>query len=163
MRTLPGDSKLKMNPAARISTQAKLKLKRSLTLDSGGGNFIFDDILPEELARVTRAADRAAELGAPHLVVGGGAKRFDGIRESDYHKLAAALDRVKDLAEARELGADPAELRRRNFVKSFPHATPVIMTYDAGDYDASMTKAMEDVLSIDIPNLVKQFDNPFPQ
>jgi inosose dehydratase len=27
-----------------------------------GGNFIFDDILPEELARVTRAADRAAEL-----------------------------------------------------------------------------------------------------
>ena len=70
-----------------------------------GGNFIFDDILPEELARVTRAADRAAELGAPHLVVGGGAKRFDGIREADYHKLAAALDRVKDLAEARGLRA----------------------------------------------------------
>ena len=70
-----------------------------------GGNFIFDDILPEELARVTRAADRAAELGAPHLVVGGGAKRFDGTRESDYHKLGAALDRVKDLAEARGLRA----------------------------------------------------------
>ena len=70
-----------------------------------GGNFIFDDILPEELARVTRCADRAAELGAPHLVVGGGAKRFDGIREADYHKLAAALDRVKDLAEARGLRA----------------------------------------------------------
>ena len=53
---------------------------RSLLADSGlelvaayaGGNFIFDEILPEELARVTRAADRAAELGAPHLVVGGG-------------------------------------------------------------------------------------------
>jgi inosose dehydratase len=70
-----------------------------------GGNFIFDDILPEELARVTRAADRAAELGAAHLVVGGGAKRFDGIRESDYHKLGAALDRVKDLADARGLRA----------------------------------------------------------
>lgn len=70
-----------------------------------GANFIFDDILPEELARVTRCADRAAELGAPHLVVGGGAKRFDGIRETDYHKLAAALDRVKDLAEARGLRA----------------------------------------------------------
>lgn len=86
---------------------------RSLLANSGlqlvaayaGGNFIFDDILPEELARVTRAADRAAELGAPHLVVGGGAKRFDGIRESDYHKLAAALDRVKDLAQARGLRA----------------------------------------------------------
>src|SRR3546814_15714620 len=84
---------------------------RALLADNGltlvatyaGGNFIFDDILPEELARVIRAADRAAELGAPHLVVGGGAKRFDGIREADYHKLAAALDRVKELAEARGL------------------------------------------------------------
>ena len=41
-----------------------------------------------------RAADRAAELGAPHLVVGGGAKRFDGIRDEDYVKLGAALDKV---------------------------------------------------------------------
>lgn len=86
---------------------------RKLLADNGlelvatyaGGNFIFDDILPEELARVTRAADRAAELGAPHLVVGGGAKRFDGTREPDYHKLGAALDRVKALAEARGLRA----------------------------------------------------------
>ena len=86
---------------------------RSLLAKSGlelvaayaGGNFIFDDILPEELARVTRAADRAAELGATHLVVGGGAKRFDGIRESDYHKLAAALDRVKNIGDARGLRA----------------------------------------------------------
>src|SRR5262249_60229095 len=29
------------------------------------------------------------------------------------------------------------------FVKSFPHQTPVIMTYDAGDYQASLKKAME--------------------
>lgn len=77
----------------------------SLVATYAGGNFIFDDILPEELARVTRAADRAAELGAPHLVVGGGAKRFDGTREADYHKLAAALDRVKEIADARGLRA----------------------------------------------------------
>ena len=82
---------------------------RRLLADSGlalvatyaGGNFIFDDILPEEMARVTRAADRAAELGAPHLVVGGGAKRFDGTRDADYAKLGAALDQVKAIAEAR--------------------------------------------------------------
>ena len=86
---------------------------RSLLAENGlalvatyaGGNFIFDDILPEELARVTRAADRAAELDAPHLVVGGGAKRFDGLRDSDHHKLGAALDRIKAIAEARGLRA----------------------------------------------------------
>ena len=52
-----------------------------LVASYAGGNFIFDDILPEELARVTRAADRAAELGAPHLVVGGGRNALMG-RES---------------------------------------------------------------------------------
>lgn len=77
----------------------------ALVATYAGGNFIFDDILPEELARVIRVADRAAELGAPHLVVGGGAKRFDGVRETDYHKLGGALDRVKALADARGLRA----------------------------------------------------------
>jgi len=64
-----------------------------------GANFIFDDILPQELARIARVADRAAELGAPHLVVGGGAKRFDGARDDDYQKLGAALEQVKAIAE----------------------------------------------------------------
>jgi carbon-monoxide dehydrogenase large subunit len=44
---------------------------------------------------------------------------------------------------ARELGLDPADLRKKNFIKSFPHQTPVIMAYDAGDYQASLKKAME--------------------
>jgi inosose dehydratase len=38
-------------------------------------------------------------------VVGGGAKRFDGTRDGDYAKLGAALDRVKEIAEARGLRA----------------------------------------------------------
>ncbi|MHC5654829.1 xanthine dehydrogenase family protein molybdopterin-binding subunit [Stappia sp.] len=44
---------------------------------------------------------------------------------------------------AREIGMDPAEFRRKNFVRSFPHQTPVIMCYDAGDYDASLDAALE--------------------
>jgi carbon-monoxide dehydrogenase large subunit len=44
---------------------------------------------------------------------------------------------------ARELGEDPAELRRKNFIRSFPHQTPVIMNYDTGDFDASLDAAME--------------------
>ena len=70
-----------------------------------GGNFIFPDILDEELARVTRAADAAQALGAEHLVVGGGARRFDGTRDGDYDALASALDKVVGIAEARGLRA----------------------------------------------------------
>ncbi|RDJ02657.1 sugar phosphate isomerase/epimerase family protein [Rhizobium grahamii] len=95
----------------------------TLVATYSGGNLIFDDILPEELARIARAGDRAAELKAPHIVIGGGAKRFDGTRETDYQKLAAALDRVKEVAEARGLRAHyhphlstivegPAEVRK---------------------------------------------------
>ena len=46
---------------------------------------------------------------------------------------------------ARQIGVDPAELRRKNFITQFPHQTPVIMAYDAGDYDASLDAAHEGV------------------
>jgi carbon-monoxide dehydrogenase large subunit len=44
---------------------------------------------------------------------------------------------------ARQLGMSPAELRRINFIREFPHETPVVLTYDAGDFDASLNAAME--------------------
>ena len=42
---------------------------------------------------------------------------------------------------ARELKVDPAELRRRNFIREFPYPTPVGLTYDIGDYEATLAKA----------------------
>lgn len=77
----------------------------SLVAAYSGANFIFDDILAEEMDRIRRAADRTAELGAPHFVVGGGAKRFDGTRDGDYGKLGAALEKVAGLARERGLTA----------------------------------------------------------
>jgi carbon-monoxide dehydrogenase large subunit len=44
---------------------------------------------------------------------------------------------------ARELGVTPAELRRQNFIREFPYQTPVIMCYDAGDFEASLDAAMK--------------------
>lgn len=70
-----------------------------------GGNFIFKEILDQELARIARAADAAAELGAEHLVVGGGAKRFDGLRADDHARLAEGLEKVVAIADARGLRA----------------------------------------------------------
>lgn len=70
-----------------------------------GGNFIFDDILGEELARIERAADAAAALEAEHLIVGGGAKRARGRKRDDIKKLGAALDKVVRIATKRGLTA----------------------------------------------------------
>jgi inosose dehydratase len=70
-----------------------------------GANFIFDDILEEELARIERAATVAADFGAVHLVVGGGAKRVAGNRPDDMERLGAALDRTTGIAERAGLRA----------------------------------------------------------
>jgi carbon-monoxide dehydrogenase large subunit len=44
---------------------------------------------------------------------------------------------------AREMKIDPVEIRRRNFVTQFPYATPVGLTYDTGDYGATLDKALK--------------------
>jgi carbon-monoxide dehydrogenase large subunit len=44
---------------------------------------------------------------------------------------------------AREMKIDPAEIRRRNFITTFPYSTPVGLTYDVGDYAAHLDKAVQ--------------------
>jgi inosose dehydratase len=70
-----------------------------------GANFIFPDILDEELGRIARTADAAAHLSAKYLVIGGGAKRLKGVAHSDYERLAEGLDKAAALAKARGLSA----------------------------------------------------------
>ena len=66
----------------------------------------------------------------------------DAYRGAGRPEATFVVERLVEVG-AREMGQEPAELRRKNFVKTFPHQTPVIMAYDAGDYDASLKKAME--------------------
>jgi inosose dehydratase len=70
-----------------------------------GANFIFTEILAEELWRIRKGADLAAELGAQHLVVGGGAKRTTPASEEDYRRLADGLNMVVKVAEERGMAA----------------------------------------------------------
>jgi carbon-monoxide dehydrogenase large subunit len=66
----------------------------------------------------------------------------DAYRGAGRPEATFVVERLVEVG-AREQGMDPADLRKKNFIKSFPHQTPVIMTYDAGDYQASLKKAME--------------------
>lgn len=66
----------------------------------------------------------------------------DAYRGAGRPEATYLLERTIETA-AREMGVSPAELRRKNFITSFPHQTPVIMNYDAGDYAASLDAAME--------------------
>ena len=66
----------------------------------------------------------------------------DAYRGAGRPEACFVLERLVETA-ARELGVSPAELRRKNFITTFPYQTPVIMTYDAGDYAASLDAAMK--------------------
>ncbi len=66
----------------------------------------------------------------------------DAYRGAGRPEATFLLERTMETA-ARELGISPAELRRKNFIRAFPHQTPVIMNYDAGDYEASLNAAMQ--------------------
>jgi len=68
----------------------------------------------------------------------------DAYRGAGRPEATYQIERVIDKA-AREIGMDPVELRRRNFIKpdQFPYQTPVAVQYDTGNYDATMDKALE--------------------
>ncbi len=66
----------------------------------------------------------------------------DAYRGAGRPEATFVVERLVEAA-AREMSVDPAELRKRNFISQFPHQTPVILTYDAGDYNASLKKALE--------------------
>jgi carbon-monoxide dehydrogenase large subunit len=66
----------------------------------------------------------------------------DAYRGAGRPEATFVIERLVEVA-ARQHGIDPAKFRSRNFVRKFPHQTPVIMAYDAGDYEASLKKAME--------------------
>jgi len=66
----------------------------------------------------------------------------DAYRGAGRPEATYLLERIVETA-ATEMGIDPAEIRRRNFITTFPYATPVGLTYDIGDYNATMTRAIE--------------------
>ncbi len=66
----------------------------------------------------------------------------DAYRGAGRPEATFLLERIIEKA-ARETGNDPATFRRKNFIKSFPHQTPVIMAYDTGNYTASLDLALE--------------------
>ncbi|MER7916066.1 MULTISPECIES: molybdopterin cofactor-binding domain-containing protein [unclassified Streptomyces] len=67
----------------------------------------------------------------------------DAYRGAGRPEATFAIERIMDELAA-ELGLDPVELRRRNWIRheEFPYTTIAGLTYDSGDYEAATTKAL---------------------
>ena len=72
----------------------------------------------------------------------------DAYRGAGRPEATYLLERLVDTG-ARELGLDPAEIRRKNFIPPFDgvnqpgYQTQVALQYDSGNYEATLNKALE--------------------
>jgi len=68
----------------------------------------------------------------------------DAYRGAGRPEATYIIERTMDLV-ARELGMDPVEIRRRNFIQpeQFPYKSPTGVVYDTGEYEKALDKALE--------------------
>lgn len=65
----------------------------------------------------------------------------DAYRGAGRPEAAYVVERIVDVA-AKQTGLDPAEIRRRNFIRDFPYQSPVVYEYDSGDYEACLDEGL---------------------
>jgi len=102
--------------------------------------------VPMFTAAMSTGAYRTPRVSATARCVLSNVPPTSAYRGAGRPEAAYAIERSMDLL-ARRLGMDPAELRRRNFIRpgDFPHPTPSGRTYDSGDYGAALDKALAEV------------------
>jgi aerobic carbon-monoxide dehydrogenase large subunit len=127
---LDGDGK---TLALRVATKANLGAYLS-TFSSSVPTYLYAPLLSGQynIPAIYAEVDGVYTTTAP----------VDAYRGAGRPEATFVVERLMEVA-ARETGQNPAEFRRKNFVQSFPHQTPVIMAYDAGDYSACLNKALE--------------------
>jgi carbon-monoxide dehydrogenase large subunit len=131
------EAELALDPAGRF-----LALRARTVADLGAYLYPFTAAPPVTSAMLlTGAYDVPAVdvevVGVATNKVPTGPYRGAGRPEGAY-----VAERLADLAAA-ALGADPAEVRRRNFIapQRFPHTTALGFTYDSGDYGRALDHA----------------------
>lgn len=67
----------------------------------------------------------------------------DALRGAGRPEATYIVERMMDRM-ALELGEDPVEFRRKNFIQpdQFPYQTPVALLYDSGNYEGALDKAL---------------------
>jgi carbon-monoxide dehydrogenase large subunit len=84
------------------------------------------------------------QVSASAVAVATNTTPIGAYRGAGRPEATAAIERAMDLFAA-EIGADPAEVRRKNLVGSdaFPYSTKTGFVYDSGDYIRSLDLALE--------------------
>jgi carbon-monoxide dehydrogenase large subunit len=141
----------------------KMGLKRDGTItafhvkiiaDFGAYNMLLTPTIPALGAFVMSGVYKMPALQTDIVGVFTNKCPTDAIRGAGRPEATHMIELMMDQA-AGELGMDPLEIRRKNFIpkEDFPAELPIGVTYDSGDYEKSLAKLLEHV---DVPAFRKE-------
>ncbi|MGH6948837.1 MAG: xanthine dehydrogenase family protein molybdopterin-binding subunit, partial [Kiloniellales bacterium] len=121
-----------------------LALRASTIANLGAYLSNFSPYVATNAARMMSGLYRIPAIYAEIKAVFTNSVPTDAYRGAGRPEAAYLVERLVDYA-ASEIGLDPAEFRRRNFIpaSALPYTTPTGITYDSGDYAEILRRALE--------------------
>jgi carbon-monoxide dehydrogenase large subunit len=119
-------------------------LRFKITADLGAYNQLFTPLVPTFTGAMASGCYKVAAIKAEITGVYTNKTSVDAYRGAGRPEAAYYIERIVDMV-AGELGLNPAEVRRKNFIppSAFPYATPTGQTYDSGDYELTLNRVLE--------------------
>src|SRR4029079_7060895 len=121
-----------------------LGLKMRLIADIGAYNMLLTAAIPTLTMMMANATYDIPAIRTTLTEVFTNKTPTDAYRGAGRPEATYFVERAMDML-ARELKMDPAELRRKNFIKphQFPFQTQVGAVYDSGDYEKALDRALK--------------------
>lgn len=121
-----------------------LGLKLRLIADVGAYNMLLTAAIPTLTMMMANATYNIPAIRTTLTEVFTNKTPTDAYRGAGRPEATYFVERAMDML-ARELKMDPAELRRKNFIKphQFPFQTQVGAVYDSGDYEKALDRALK--------------------
>ncbi len=113
-------------------------------IGDGGGYPAVGAYLPMLTQRMLAGVYAVPAVSSTACAIATNTSPTTAFRGAGRPEAACLVERAIDIVAA-ELGIDPVEIRRRNFVSqdAFPYTTPTGAVYDSGDYAAALDKVLE--------------------
>ena len=121
-----------------------LGLKMQLIADIGAYNMLLTAAIPTLTQLMASGTYAFPAIRATVTEVFTNKTPTDAYRGAGRPEAIYFVERTMDIL-ARELGMDPAELRRKNFIQpsQFPFTTQMGAVYDSGDYEKALDLALQ--------------------
>jgi carbon-monoxide dehydrogenase large subunit len=129
-------------------------LKLRIVGNLGAYHQLLTPVIPTLTLLMAEGCYNIGNISAEVIGVFTNTMSTDAYRGAGRPEATFFIERAMDLI-AQRVGLDPVEVRRKNFIANtaFPHTTATGLTYDSGDYENTMDKALG---IIDYPGLRKE-------